>query len=508
MRGPTANIYGSGAIGGVVSFRTKDINDVRASRRTLGRRHDRLLRHQQRTAASARSSAACAPIPNVDIFGGAVYRTQGNYKDGNGTEIGNTGNDIAGGLMKLTVRPARRPRDQVRRRVPGLPVQHRPAQPRPDHDAPRRCGDRGLVGLRVRRQELHRHRDLEIFASPTTCCGTGTPSVYGNRTDNDQIKTYNNRITTGGGVCTLGNPGNNISGCVGDRRGYLLDTIGIDVNNTTRFNVGDWRNALTYGFDAFQDEVNTFDSRGNSNVTTPGGERTVSGGFVQLKKNYSTWLEVVSAIRYDRYDLQLADGVDRRRPLLAEDHGRRHAGGGLHALCQLCRRLSRAVDHGDADLRRPRHRRRPGAVRLSRRHQRPVLLPAQSGLRPEVGKNKEVGVNLKYDNIFTAADSLPRQVQRVPQRRRRLYRSRRLDAGPPIPAVRLVQPVLPVPEHRACPDRGCRERRRCMMRASGSSVSPAMSSAARTLQTNVGLATITAAQGDDHRPACGCSIAR
>src|SRR6202008_15085 len=28
VRGPTANIYGSGAIGGVVSFRTKDITDV------------------------------------------------------------------------------------------------------------------------------------------------------------------------------------------------------------------------------------------------------------------------------------------------------------------------------------------------------------------------------------------------------------------------------------------------------------------------------------------------
>ena len=28
VRGPTANIYGSGAIGGVVSFRTKEINDV------------------------------------------------------------------------------------------------------------------------------------------------------------------------------------------------------------------------------------------------------------------------------------------------------------------------------------------------------------------------------------------------------------------------------------------------------------------------------------------------
>ena len=130
-------------------------------------------------------------------------------------------------------------------------------------------------------------------------------TLYGNRTENDQVKTYHNS-TSGAALCGAGNFGNNISGCVGDPRGYLLDTIGIDVNNTTRFDVGDWRNALTYGVDAFQDNVTTSDSRGNSNITTPGGLRTVSGGFVQLKNNYSTWLEVVSAIRYDRYDLNSA----------------------------------------------------------------------------------------------------------------------------------------------------------------------------------------------------------
>ena len=74
-----------------------------------------------------------------------------------------------------------------------------------------------------------------------------------------------------------------------------------------------WRNALTYGVDAFQDNVKTSDSRGNSNITTPGGLRTVSGGFVQLKNNYSTWLEVVSAIRYDHYDLEFGNRIDGRR---------------------------------------------------------------------------------------------------------------------------------------------------------------------------------------------------
>ena len=105
VRGPTANIYGSGAIGGVVSFRTKDINDVVRPGERWG---------VDMTGSGGTNSArglgsifgGVRADPNVDVFGGAVYRTQGNYKDGNGTEIGNTGNEIAAGLMKVTVRPA------------------------------------------------------------------------------------------------------------------------------------------------------------------------------------------------------------------------------------------------------------------------------------------------------------------------------------------------------------------------------------------------------------------
>ena len=79
-------------------------------------------------------------------------------------------------------------------------------------------------------------------------------------------------------------------------------------------------------------------------------------------------------------------------------------------------------------------------------------------LRPEVGKNKEAGLNLKYDDIFTAGDSFRGKFN--------VFRNDVDDyidlVGAPIPtaaaAVRLVQPVLPVPEHRACPDRGLRGR--------------------------------------------------
>ena len=222
VRGPTANIYGSGAIGGVVSFRTKDINDVVRPGERWG---------VDMTGSDGTNNArglgsifgGVRADPNVDVFGGAVYRTQGNYKDGNGTEIGNTGNEIAGRPDEAHRAARRRPRNQVRRRVPGLPIQHRAAQSRADDDAgAARAESRARRSMRPMPRTT-RGRSPGSTPSRTTICSTGTPSLYGNRTDNDQTKTYH-YSTTGAAYCGAGNVGNNISGCVGDKRGYVLDT--------------------------------------------------------------------------------------------------------------------------------------------------------------------------------------------------------------------------------------------------------------------------------------------
>src|SRR5262245_22551252 len=105
VRGPVANIYGSGAIGGVVSFRTKDIEDVvRAGERwgvlTTGMVGSNILKGMGSMFAGARVT------PDVDIFAGGVYRSQTNYRDGDGKEWPNTGFNVASGIGKLTIRPA------------------------------------------------------------------------------------------------------------------------------------------------------------------------------------------------------------------------------------------------------------------------------------------------------------------------------------------------------------------------------------------------------------------
>lgn len=401
VRGPTANIYGSGAIGGVVSFRTKDIQDVvRPGEKwgvdmsgSYGTNKDRGL---------GSIFGGVHVNPDVDVFGGAVYRTQGNYKDGDGTEIGNTGNELVGGLLKLTVRPA----DGHEIKFGGVFQDYKYSIGQFNRGPTTTAALRALnQGSSVYASDAKNYTGTITwkYSRPDDNLWDWNATVYGNRTDNDQTKTYH--YSTSGAAYCGGGTGNNISGCVGDRRGYLLDTVGTDVNNTTRFNVGGWRNAFTYGFDVFNDKVSTFDSRGNSNITTPGGERTVSGGFGQLKSNYSTWLEVVSAIRYDRYDLDsntVSTGGDRFSPKITvgvtpvagfTPYVSYAEGYRAPSITETLISGAHATGGGPAFFNCP-----DGTVGLF------CFLP-NAALRPEVGRNKEAGVNLKYDGIFAATDS-------------------------------------------------------------------------------------------------------
>ncbi|HEX7881146.1 MAG TPA: TonB-dependent receptor plug domain-containing protein, partial [Afipia sp.] len=104
VRGPTANIYGSGAIGGVASFRTKDIQDVVRPGERWG--------VDTNTVFGTNNGRALGSVfggvhinPNVDFFAGGTYSTQNNYKDGTGFEVANTNNHLSSGIAKLTVRP-------------------------------------------------------------------------------------------------------------------------------------------------------------------------------------------------------------------------------------------------------------------------------------------------------------------------------------------------------------------------------------------------------------------
>ena len=412
VRGPTANIYGSGAIGGVASFRTKDIEDVVRPGERWGVDAKTILGTNYGRALGSVFGGVHVN-PNVDVFAGGTYSTQESYKDGTGFEVANTGNRLTAGIAKLTVRPA--DGHEVKLGTIFQEDLFSVGQTPRRAGAPNSTNPNGTFsgnGTSIYRSNVKNYTTTLgwKYSQPDDKWFDWDAKVYWNRTENDQIKT-GHTSTTPSAFCG-GVPGNAVSGCIGSNRGYQLDTIGVDVYNTTRFETYDWRHAVTYGLDAFQDKVVTNDLRGTSDVTTPGGQRTVGGGFVQWKANYTSLLEVIGALRYDNYQLSSATtstGGDRLSPKVTV---------GLMPTAILTPYASyaegyRAPSITETLVNGPH----AGATIQSSFFRCPSGTPGPGAdstfcfvpnpnLRPEVGKNKEIGFNLKKNDLFTSGDSV------------------------------------------------------------------------------------------------------
>ena len=407
VRGPTANIYGSGAIGGVASFRTKDINDVVRPGETWG--------VDSHTVFGSNSARAMQSVfggvrvnPNVDLFAGGTYSTQDNYKDGTGYTVANTWNKASSGIAKLTVRPA----DGHEIKLGGVFQENlfNIGQPRRTLADPNVLNN-NVTGTSIYATNVKNYMTTLgwTYARPDDKLFDWDAKIYWNRTENDQRKIGH---TSGSsfGNCVGVAPGNNISGCIGSTRSYNINTLGFDIHNTSRAETGDWRHAFTYGVDGFQDKVNSFDLAGTSDTTTPSGKRTVWGGFFQYKANYTSLLEIVSAIRYDSYELTSnAGGATGSRfspkiavgllptavvtPYVSYAEGYRAPSTtetlvtGAHASATAFDSFFQCADQ-------------PAGV-----YSTFCFLP-NPNLRPEVGKNKEIGLNLKKNDLLASGDSL------------------------------------------------------------------------------------------------------
>jgi hemoglobin/transferrin/lactoferrin receptor protein len=132
---------------------------------------------------------------------------------------------------------------------------------------------------------------------------------------------------------------------------------------------------------------------GFGTVFTPSGERTVSGSFIQLKTNYANAFETITAARYDQYSLS-GGGVgtqgNRVSPKVTV---------GLTTIPGFTPYFIYAEGY-----------RAPAVTEtlVAGIHPAPpqfTFLP-NPGLKPEVGMNKEFGINWRYDNVLRPGDAL------------------------------------------------------------------------------------------------------
>ena len=365
-RGPSATIYGSGAIGGVVAFRTRSIDDILApdeqagvvQKQGFGSNGQRFL---NTTAFGARFGTA------ADVFGQFVFRNNGPYRDGLGNRIADTGNELTSGLTKINIRPD-----------DGHEISGTALLQRFDFT---NAGTSNTGARFANAVQADTYTLGYRFARPDVPLVDVSLRGYHTTTHND--------------LTFLQDSPSGVYGTLGARAGnritYDLETSGFDIHNTARFDTWALSHALTVGGDYVGNRVHTTDNAGGFGAAfTPSGERSLAGAFVQDEIRYGSWLRVIGALRYDHYDL---------------------SGGGFRSSGD---RLSPKITVGLSPL--PGFEfygtyaegyRAPSITEtlVQGIHPFPAFgIRPNPNLRPETAHNIEGGVNLKYNDVLRPGD--------------------------------------------------------------------------------------------------------
>ena len=365
-RGPTSVIYGSGAIGGVAAFSLLDADDILRGNEMAALRSR--VQYTSNGSGTLVSETGAMKVGNFDILGQMNWRNIGNYHDGAGKDILDSGRETNSSLVKGRWRLA-----------PG----HQITGTFVDYNSD--FVDRPSATSSTRRASDVHNEQYTIgytFARPDTPLLDFSAKVYQNNT------TLNQRVLSSALPGIFKEP-------VGALRGFDLETQGFDINNTSRFSFGNnmkW--ALTYGGDAFRDEVVTFDKAptGNGDDLTPSGRRTVAGAFVQSQLTMFSTIDIITALRYDSYELEggkvTSDGT-RVSPKVTVGYTllKGVTVFGTYAEGYRAPAITETLIQGT--------------------HPQPspfVLLPNPK-LTPETAHNWEGGVNLKFDNILKQNDA-------------------------------------------------------------------------------------------------------
>lgn len=280
VRGPVANTYGSGAIGGVVYFETKDAGDFLEPDETWAA----ALQETYESNGGGWTTSATGAYrfsDAADVIANFVWRDYGAYEDGDGNEVSGTGFDVLSGTVKATVRPT----DTSELKL-------------------------GWIGANDEWSDTSGDQDFELEQNTLTARYNITDAdrswldlhINGSLNMVDLDQEYRNdvvRVAPDGSIVTLP---------AGSRTNYDLKTYGLDIWNTSRFDTGALSHELTYGGDWLLDDVTTTSPGGGSDFFTPSGERNVWGAYVQDKLTYD-WLEVIGGLRYDSYSLD-GSGVE------------------------------------------------------------------------------------------------------------------------------------------------------------------------------------------------------
>ncbi|MBX3582596.1 MAG: TonB-dependent hemoglobin/transferrin/lactoferrin family receptor [Rhizobiaceae bacterium] len=370
IRGPVANTYGSGAIGGVVVMETKDAGDFLKPEETwaLGS----TLRYETNGDGWTTSTTGAYRFTDAfDVIGNFVYRDYSDYDDGDGNTVEGTGFDVLSGMLKTTIRPT----ENSELKLGWIGADNSWTDGGSFDNDIRQNTWTGQFALQDDDQSW---LDLHV-------------NLAYNKTNLDQ--TYLQNAQQFDPVTGLP-----VSVPAGSVTTYDLGTTSFDIWNTSRFETAGLSHELTYGGDWVKDDVENASGAGGPEVYTPNGTRLVSGAYIQDKITWE-WLEVLGALRYDYYklesDVDEASG-DRLSPRITVgvtpfmDQGLM---GGLQVYGTYAEGY-----------------RSPSVTEtlISGMHPQGVAFPflPNPNLEPETATTLEAGLNFKADDLWQPGDAL------------------------------------------------------------------------------------------------------
>jgi hemoglobin/transferrin/lactoferrin receptor protein len=261
-RGPSSSIYGSGAIGGVVNFRTIDADDVLTDGEQVAGRLKTLFQYNG-DGPLLHGEVAARPSEAFDAIVAGTWKSYDNYESGDGTVI-DSAQEMVSGLAKARIRP----------------------------DEDQEITLSAIRNYNTFQSSLASENDV---TADTVSAGYRYAPAGSNIWDLDAKIYYTSTAYNQLGL---------VGPDAGATESFDIGTTGVDIFNTSRFDTGALAHQVTYGFDVFGDRVDTVDPTGTSDDLTPSGDRLAWGTYVQDRILFDDWLEVIGAVRYDAFSLE------------------------------------------------------------------------------------------------------------------------------------------------------------------------------------------------------------
>jgi hemoglobin/transferrin/lactoferrin receptor protein len=355
LRGPASTLYGSGALGGAISLRTIEVDDILLPGASFG---GTLGAGWQSQGSGPRGSLALgARAGDFSLLGAVAGFTNNNFTDGRGTTIPYTGDDAVSLLGKLGWNPGNH-----RFQLSALRF-------RDDHQIPISANTATTTGVTDRDTVSENLSFRWSYADPALPLFAPQLVLYRTYVDLTEQRLTGARV----------------------RDRTELTTIGLDAQNTSRFGLGPTRHALTFGTEIYRDEQEGR-ANGLARAQFPSAEQSVTAFFVQDEISLGAFT-LTPGIRLDRFEQESPDGRNDRNSERASPR--------VSLAWQALPWLQPYVSYAEGF-------RAPSLTELyvAGQHFPGNNFVPNPNLRPEVSRNKEAGVNLRFSDVLSPGDRL------------------------------------------------------------------------------------------------------